>query len=99
MNTQVIVHADEFGNERGFIDHEISKNLSGKLDAYIKKYEKPDAEGRLELTLGHTKNGEFSGKLSLSVDGKTFRAERNDYKKLDDLISHLFTHIKEQLAK
>ncbi|MBP6981193.1 hypothetical protein KBB25_00240 [Candidatus Gracilibacteria bacterium] len=99
MHTDIIIHADGFTNEREFIDHEVTKNLSGKLDAYIKKYEKPDAKSRLELTLTRTKNGEFSGKTSLIVDGTSFRSERENYKKLDDLISHLFTHLKEQLAK
>ncbi len=37
MTTEIIVHASEFQNESDLIHHEISKNITGKLDAYIRK--------------------------------------------------------------
>jgi hypothetical protein len=40
MNNEIIVHASEFQNEAEFIDIEVKKNISGKLDAYIKKQSK-----------------------------------------------------------
>jgi hypothetical protein len=35
----------------------------------------------------------------INLDGKSYRYERADYKKLDDLINHLFDHLKEELSK
>ncbi len=105
MKTEIIVHAPEFVTEREFIETEIGKNMNGKLDSYLKKYTNPDAECRLEVTLTRTKKDdnhkdpEFDGKVVLSVDGNSFRSEREGFKRLDDLVSHLFTHVKEQMAK
>jgi hypothetical protein len=35
----------------------------------------------------------------VNLDGKSYRYEREDYKKLDDLINHFFDHLKEELSK
>lgn len=98
MTTEVIVHASEFSNEIDFIRYEVDKALIGKLDVYIKKYVKEDDKLRLELTVTRTKKG-ITGKLDLSFPGGAFRSQREDFEKLDDLVSHLFSHIKEQMAK
>ena len=45
-----------------------------------------------------TKTG-FDGKLILILPGTTLRASRENFSKLDDLVSHLFTHLKTQLLK
>ncbi|MFZ4461762.1 MAG: hypothetical protein ACOYN2_04510 [Patescibacteria group bacterium] len=37
--------------------------------------------------------------MTMDADGVLYRSERDDYKNLDDLINHLFDHIKEQLSK
>lgn len=98
MNTEIIIHAAEFQNEAEFIKNEIEKNLTGKLDAYIKKQAKEDNIIRVEMTL--TRNNLWNtGKLEVSFPGNAFRSSRENYSKLDDLINHLFAHIKEQMAK
>lgn len=51
MKTEIIIHANDFQNEMEFIKKEIEKNLSGKLDAYIRKTAKEDDSIRTELTL------------------------------------------------
>ena len=38
MNLQTILHADAFENEKDFLKSEIEKNISGKLDAYIRPH-------------------------------------------------------------
>jgi len=76
----------------------MEKNLSGKLDTYIKKTAKEGDKIRAEITLTRDKAG-TSGKLEISFPGNTFRSSRENYSKLDDLINHLFVHIKEQMAK
>lgn len=98
MNTEIIIHASEFQNEAEFIKNEIVKNLTGKLDAYIKKQAKEADVIRVELTLIRDKTG-LTGKLELSFPGQSYRSSRENYAKLDDLINHLFVHIKEQMAK
>jgi hypothetical protein len=71
MSHEIILHIPEFLNEREFIQTEVERNLSGKLDAYLKKIAQENDKIRVELSLG----------------------------KLEDLINHLFSHIKDQLAK
>lgn len=106
MNIQIILHADAFPNEKDYLKQEIQKNLTGKLDNYLKKYLSGD-EGivRVEAYFERADSGKvdiksrFNGKIILTVGTTTFRAERENFEKLDDLVNHLFTHLKEQMAK
>ena len=98
MKNEIIVHASEFQLESEFIHAEIKNNLSGKLDAYIRRQAKEDDTIRTELTLSRDKIG-ITGKLEVSFPGNSYRSSRESYMKLDDLINHLFVHIKEQMGK
>jgi hypothetical protein len=98
MNTEIIIHASEFQNEAEFIKNEIDKNLTGKLDAYIKRQAKETDIIRVEITLSRDKLWS-TGKLEISFPAHSYRSSRENYAKLDDLINHLFIHIKEQMAK
>jgi hypothetical protein len=69
------------------------------MDSYIKKHEKPNSPVRVELTLKRESDGKASGKLTLSVGPKSYRSEREHFDNLADLVNHLFTHIKDQMAK
>jgi hypothetical protein len=97
MNTEIILHIPDFSNEREFIENEVHKFLGGKLDTYLKKMLHGDEKLRVELTLTRDKQG-TTGKLIVSTLQKTLRSERENFAKLDDLIAHLFTHIKDQLV-
>ena len=98
MKNEIIVHASEFQLEAEFIHTEIENNLTGKLDAYIRRQAKEDDTIRTELTLSRDKIG-ITGKLEVSFPGHSYRSSRESYAKLDDLINHLFVHIKEQMGK
>ena len=99
MELQVKIHVDAHLEEsREVIDRLVESNLNNKLDSYLKKFNKDDAEGTLDLSLEKNKKGEFNGKVQATLDGNSFRSEREDFKNLDDLINHLFDHIKVQLA-
>jgi len=98
MTHEIIVHAPEYQNEAEYIHHEIESNLSGKLDAYLKRTTKEGDKIRAELTLTRSKLGN-TGKLEISFPGSSYRSSRENYAKLDDLINHLFIHIKEQMGK
>jgi hypothetical protein len=70
------------------------------LDSYLKKYEtKEDIEGLVELHVDKNKSGRFNSKLIVKMDKDHFRYEREDYKKMDDLINNLFRHLKEELSQ
>lgn len=97
--TEIIVHASDYPVEADTIRILIDKNLTGKMDSYIAKHEQPNSPVRVELTLKREKNGQAQGKLVISVGPKSYRSERENFDKLDDLINHLFTHIKDQMAK
>ncbi len=99
MKTEIIVHAPDFAVERESIDIIIEKNLQWKIDTYIKKHTKPDSVVRLELTLKRANEKQASGKLSLLLEWKPWRSERENFDNVHDLVNHLFTHLKEQLAK
>jgi hypothetical protein len=96
---EVIIHASDYAIERESIDSWIESNLSGKLDSYIKKHEKPNSPVRVELTLKRESNGKSTGKLVLTVGTKTYRSDREQFDSVSDLVNHLFTHVKDQMAK
>jgi predicted PilT family ATPase len=98
MTNEIIIHASEFQNESEYIQSEVESNITGKLDAYIRKTAKEWDKIRVELTLTRDKLG-TTGKLEVSFPGHAFRSSRENYTKLDDLINHLFVHIKEQMGK
>jgi hypothetical protein len=72
--------------------------MSTKLDKYLQKFDKDDIEWELSLTIEKNKKNLFDWILQLIIDWKKFRYEREDFKKLDDLINHLFDHFKEELS-
>jgi predicted PilT family ATPase len=98
MIHEIIIHAPEFQNESAYIRTEVESNLAGKLDAYIRRTAKEWDKVRAELTLIRDKVG-TTGKLEVSFPGNAYRSSRDNYTKLDDLINHLFVHIKEQMGK
>ena len=69
------------------------------MSGYLRKFDgKDDAEGRIELFVSANASHRFDAKLVVNLDGESFRFEREDYHKLDDLINHLFKHLKEALS-
>ena len=99
MELQVKIHVDKLLEEsKDVIDRLVETNINNKLDSYLKKFSKNDAEGTIELSLEKNKKWEFNGKVQANLDGNSYRSEREDFKNLDDLINHLFDHVKVQLA-
>ena len=99
MELQVIIHAgNEIEHSKEVIERIVEQNISTKLDHYLKKFDKKNAEGMIEVSVDQNKKNLFNGKVQSSLDGKSFRFEREDYKNLDDLINHLFDHFKEALS-
>ncbi len=99
MSTEIIIHAPDYTVERDSISIIIEKNLQGKIDSYIKKHNKVDESVRVEITLKREKDTQASGKLVVTIAGKSFRSERENFDNVHDLVNHLFTHLKDQLAK
>jgi hypothetical protein len=98
MLLQKKIHLTKLDNDREVVERLVDENITGKLDSYLKKY-KEGTKCSLVVTIGANKKGNFNGSVQLDADGLIYRAEREDYKKLDDLINHLFDHVKEQLSK
>ena len=96
---EIIIHAADYPVEKESLHILIEKNLAGKMDSYIRKHEKPNSPVRVELTVKKESDGKSTGKLVLSVGPKSYRSEREHFDSLSDLVNHLFTHIKEQMAK
>ncbi|OIO76564.1 hypothetical protein CO024_01320 [Candidatus Gracilibacteria bacterium CG_4_9_14_0_2_um_filter_38_7] len=86
-------------HDRVVIERLVDENISGKLDKYLKKLDGEDVEGEISFVIEENKIGRFNGTLNVFIDGKTFHYEREDFKKLDDLINHFFDHLKEDLGK
>lgn len=86
-------------HDKAVVERLVDENLSGKLDKYLKKLDGADVEGEVSLVLEENKIGRFNGTLNVTVDGKSFHYAREDFKKLDDLINHLFDHLKDDLGK
>ena len=98
MEVQVIIHTNDENHTKEVITRLVEQNISTKLDHYLQKFTKDDAEGMIDVTVDKNKKGLFDGKIQSSLDGKSFRFEREDYKNMDDLINHLFDHFKEALS-
>ena len=100
MELKIIVQIwDDLKNSKEVVDRLIEENLKKKLDWYLKKYEsKKDAEWILEFKVDKNNRDLFDAILQVNLDGDSFRYSREDYKNLDDLINHLFDHLKEKLS-
>lgn len=99
MQIQTIIHAGkEVEESREVIERLFQENMRTKLDNYLNKFSKEDAEGIIDLKVDKNKKGLFDASIQAKLDGKSFRFEREDYKNLDDLINHLFDHFKEALS-
>lgn len=98
MELQKNIKLKNMSNDAGVVGRIMDENLDKKLDWYLQKFNKKDAQWNLALTLEKNKKGLFNWVLNITIDWKRFRYKREDYKKLDDLINHLFDHFKEKLA-
>jgi len=99
MEVQVIIHAgNDVDHSKEVIERIVGQNISTKLDNYLNKFDKSDAEGLIEVSVDKNKKSLFDGKIQANLDGKSFRFEREDYKNMDDLLNHLFDHFKEALS-
>ena len=92
------IHLSKIEHDKEVIERLVDENIQWKLDSYLKKY-KEGTKCTLTVNVAWNKKGNFNGSIQLDADGGMFRSEREDYKKLDDLVNHLFDHIKEQLSK
>ncbi len=100
MEIQIKIHVgDELIDSKEVVERLVWENLNKKLDNYLNKFNKNDAEGIIEVSLDKNKKNLFYGKIQANLDGKVYRFEREEYKNLDDLINHLFDHFKESLSK
>ena len=98
MQVQILIHTNDEDHSKAVLERLVEANLSSKLNNYLNKIDKPDAEGIIEVTVDKNKKGLFDGKIQSTLDGKSFRFEREDYKNMDDLVNHLFDHFKEALS-
>ncbi len=100
MEIQTKIHiGNELIHSKEVVERLVWENLNKKLDHYLNKFDKQDAEGNIEVSLEKNKKGLFNGKIQAVLDGQSYRFEREDYKNLDDLVNHLFDHFKESLSK
>lgn len=99
MEVQIKTHiGNDIDHSKEVVERIVAQNLSTKLDNYLKKFEKQDAEGIIDISVDKNKKWLFDWKIQATLDGKSFRFEREDYKNLDDLLNHLFDHFKESLS-
>ncbi len=96
---EIIIHAADYPVEKESLQILIEKNLSGKMDTYIKKNHKEWSPVRVELSVKKDPDNKASGKLTVTVGGNSYLSKRESFDNLADLVNHLFTHLKEQMAK
>ena len=95
-----MIHTNDEAHSKEVSERLVGENLKNKLHSYLKRFDdKPDAQGTLDLKIEKNKTERFNGVLQVNLDGNSYRYEREDYKNLDDLINHLFDHLKEELSK
>ena len=100
MNLQVKLHVNkDLNDSKEVIERLVQENLENKLDQYLQQVDKKDSEGTLELKADKNKKWLFDASLHANFDGDIHHFSREDYKNLDDLVNHLFQHLKEALSK
>jgi len=97
MNLKRIIRADD--ESREVVERLVWENIDHKISSYLEKLDWKNIEWLLEIHTEKNKKWLFNWKLQITIDGKLFRYEREDYKNLDDLVNNLFWHFKEELAK
>lgn len=98
MKLEKKIQLKNIEHDKEVVERLVDENLNGKLDKYLQKFNGEDMEGVLSLVLETSKVG-FNGTLNVTINGNSFHYAREDYKKLDDLINHLFDHLKESLSQ
>ncbi len=99
MEIQVKMHiGNDLSESKEVVERLVWENLNNKLDQYLNKFTKENAEGIIDISVDKNKKWLFDGKVQANLDWESFRSEREDFKKLDDLINHLFDHLKLQLS-
>ena len=97
MEIQVKMHIwNDLQESKEVVERLVWENLNNKLDQYLNKFNKENAEGVIEINVDKNKKWLFDWKVQANFDWNSFRSEREDFKKLDDLINHLFDHLKLQ---
>ena len=82
-------------HDREVIERIANINITGKMSAYLKKYNASDM--KIELSISGQRN-QFNGKLHVNLAGDIHHFARESYHNLDDLINNLFQHLKEALS-
>lgn len=98
MKLEKKIQLKNMEHDRVVVERLVEENLTGKLDTYISKLDGDDIEGEISLVVEQNKTGRFNGILNVSINGKNFYYDREDYKNLSDLVNHLFDHLKESLG-
>ncbi len=96
MKLQIKLHTPEESKE--VVERLLTSNIETKLGSYLNKLDWEDVEWILDLKVDKNSRSLFDWVLQINIDGKSFRYEREDFKKLDDLVNHLFDHFKEELS-
>lgn len=55
MNVQVIIHTNDEAHSKEVITRLVEQNISTKLDHYLQKFDKDDAEGMIDVTIDKNK--------------------------------------------
>lgn len=99
MVLQTKLHiAENLLESKEVIERLVNENIGNKLDHYLEKFNKENAEWIIDFKIDKNKKWLFDAKIQANLDWHDFRFEREDYKNLDDLVNHLFEHFKEQLS-
>lgn len=98
MKLQKIIKLKNMDHDKPVVERLVEENLTGKLDKYLQKFDDDKIEWDINLSVEKSKKDLFKWVLQINIDGKDYRFEREDYKKLDDLINHLFDKFKEDLS-
>jgi len=99
MELQVKIHVgNDLELSKEVVERIVQENIDNKMDSYLKKFDKTDAECTIEIKVDKDKKWTFNASLAANLDGQSYHYEREDYENLDHLINNLFKHLKENLS-
>lgn len=96
MALRQVIHYKGLEHDKPVIERLVAENVGGKMDSYFRKF-KDLPENSVELWF-EAKDGRFNGKVAVKLEKNDWRYSREGYRKLDDLVNHLFDHLKHDIS-
>ena len=92
------INYNNLKKDKEVIDRLFNENIEWKMDRYLLPFDKNWIEPFIKINLKKIKS-KFSWSLNFIGKSTNVIIKRTYFEKLDDLVNHLFKHLKEKIRK